>query len=74
MYDEMSEDLKEYSKDSPRKKVPLWGQAIKALMEKTKGEAKEVTVQSLSKSTGINDKHLFNILAQRVQDPSRRLW
>ena len=63
-------NLKEKAKDFPRKKTPLWGQAIKQLMEEKKTGAGEITVQSLSKLTGINDKHLFNILAQRVRDPS----
>ena len=70
MYDEIGQDLKEHSKDFPRKKVPLWGQAIKTLMEEKKARGEEVTVQSLAQKTGMNDKHLFNILAQRVQDPS----
>lgn len=71
MYDEIANDLSEHYKDFPRKKIPLWGQAIKKLMEERSAKgAEEVTVQSLSKATGITDKHLFNIMAQRIQDPS----
>ncbi len=70
MYDEIREDLKEYHKDYPRKKAPLWGRATKALMDEKNAKGEEASVQWLSKRTGITDKHLFNILAQRVQDPS----
>ena len=70
MYDEISQDLKEHNKEFPRKKAPRWGQAIKTFLEEKKGQGQEITIQSLAKKSGINDKHLFNILAQRVQDPS----
>lgn len=70
MYEEIGRDLKEHHKDFSKKKGPQWGKAIKSLMAETEGKAGEITVQSLAKSSGINDKHLFNILAQRVQDPS----
>jgi mannose-6-phosphate isomerase-like protein (cupin superfamily) len=70
MYDEIKQDLGEQFKDFPKKKAPRWGEAIKALIEEKKGRGEAVSVQSLSKKTGMNEKHLFNILAQRVQDPA----
>lgn len=70
MYDEIEQDLKGHFGDYPRKKTPQWGKAIKALMEEKKGRGDEVNVASLARGSGINAKHLFNILAQRVQDPS----
>lgn len=70
MYDEIRKDLTEQFKDYPRKKTPLWGAAIKALIEERKGSGHDSSVGWLSKQTGINEKHLFNIIAQRIQDPS----
>ena len=70
MYDEISEDLKEYHKDFSKRKAPLWGQAIKTLIDEKLAKGEGASVQWLAKQTGINDKHLFNILAQRVKDPS----
>lgn len=70
MYDEIRQDLGEHFKDYPRKKRPLWGQAIKALIEEKRGKGEDISIQSLAQKTKMNEKHLFNILAQRVQDPS----
>lgn len=70
MYDEIGQDLKEHNKDFPMKKAPRWGEAIKTFLQEKKAQGQEITIQALAKKSGINDKHLFNILAQRVQDPS----
>ena len=70
MYDEISKDIGEQYPDFPRKKVPRWGHAMKTLIEQRKGEGREVSIAGLSQATGINAKHLFNILAQRVKDPA----
>ncbi len=70
MYDEIGQDLSEHQKDFPRKKAPRWGMAIKSLLEEKKAQGHEVPIQTLAKKSGLNDKHIFNILAQRVQDPS----
>lgn len=70
MYDEIGQDLKEHNKDFPMKKAPRWGEAIKTFLQEKKARGQEITIQALAKKSGINDKHLFNILAQRVQDPS----
>ena len=70
MYNEISKDLSEHQKDFPRKKIPRWGEAMKTLLLERKSRSEENSVSWLAKTTGMNEKHLFNILAQRVQDPS----
>jgi len=70
MYDEIKNDFSEQYKDFPRKKAALWGEAIKELIDDRKGQDQEINVTWLSKKTGISDKHLFNIIAGRIQDPS----
>jgi mannose-6-phosphate isomerase-like protein (cupin superfamily) len=70
MYEEIRKDLEEQYRDFPRKKAPLWGLALKGLIDEKKGRGDEASIPWLSKRTGINAKHLFNILAQRVKDPS----
>lgn len=70
MYDEIGSDLGEQFKDFPRKKIPLWGKAIKELIAERAGADQDISVPWLSQKTGITDKHLFNIIAGRIQDPS----
>ncbi len=70
MYDEISNDLNEQFKDFPRKKTPLWGKAIKTILEQKKSKGEDISIQSLANKAGMNDKNLFNIVAGRVQDPS----
>lgn len=70
MYDEIKNDLSEAYKDFPRKRAPQWGRAIKALLEERQAKGEAVSIPWLAKRTAINDKHLFNIVARRVQDPS----
>ncbi len=70
MYDEIAADLGEHDKGLPRKKAPRWGQALKALLEEKKARGQDLSVQSLAAKAGLTDKHLFNILAGRIQDPS----
>jgi len=70
MYDEIKNDLTEQFQDFPKKKMPRWGEAVKSLLEEKKGRGDDASVSWLSKRTGINEKHLFNIVAQRIQDPS----
>ena len=70
MYEEIKKDLEEQYQGFPKKKAPQWGQAIKALLGEKQGHGEAVSIPWLAKQTGINDKHLFNIVAQRIQDPS----
>ena len=70
MYDEINNDLKAQYKDYPGKKAPHWGAAIKELLEEKQGAGEAASIPWLAKKTGINDKHLFNIVARRIQDPS----
>lgn len=70
MYDDIARDLDEQYQDFPRKKAPHWGLAIKGLIEEKRVRGEAVSVPWLAKQTGINDKHLFNIVARRIQDPS----
>jgi mannose-6-phosphate isomerase-like protein (cupin superfamily) len=70
MYDDIRGDLSGQFKDFPRKRIPRWGRAIKQLMEEKKSRGEDVSVQWISKQTGMNAKHLFNILAERVKDPA----
>ena len=69
MYDEFRKDLRDEFKDFPKKRTALWGRAIKELMEERKGKELESDVSWLAEKTGITDKHLFNIVAGRIQDP-----
>ncbi|MBI4398415.1 MAG: cupin domain-containing protein [Candidatus Omnitrophica bacterium] len=70
MYDEIRKDLHEQYKDLPRKKIPLWGRAMKQLMGERNGPGGIINVSWLARKTGITDKHLFNILAGRIHNPS----
>lgn len=70
MYDEMNKDLAGQFPDFPRRKIPQWGLAIKGLIESKQARGEDASVAWLAKQTGINDKHLFNILAGRIRDPS----
>ena len=70
MYDEIRKDLEEQYPDYPRKKAPNWGAAVKTLMEERQARGNATSIPWLAKQTGINDKHLFNIVAHRIQDPS----
>ena len=70
MYDEIRKDLEESYKEFPRRKAPRWGEAIKRLLEEKQGRGEAVSVPWLAKRTGLSDKHLFNIIASRVRDPS----
>jgi len=47
----------------------MWGEALKSILEERKLHGNEVTIKSLAAKTGIKDKHLLNIIAQRVKDP-----
>ncbi|PIQ87435.1 MAG: hypothetical protein COV74_00755 [Candidatus Omnitrophica bacterium CG11_big_fil_rev_8_21_14_0_20_45_26] len=70
MYNEFKEDLKNQADKRIRHKIPLWGKAIKGLLAERKENGEESSVTYLAEKTGINDKHIFNILAGRVRDPS----
>lgn len=70
MYDEIKNDLDDQYKDYSHKKAPNWALAIKDLMEEKRAKGEAVSIPWLAKQTGINDKHLFNIVARRIQDPS----
>lgn len=70
MYDDIRNDIADQYKDFPRKKAPHWGLAIKGLMKEKQARGEALTIPWLAKKTGINDKHLFNIVARRIQDPS----
>ena len=70
MYDEIKKDLGEQYQDFPRRKTPAWGTALKSLIEERKAQGDDVSIPWLAKKTGINPKHLFNIMAQRIQDPA----
>ncbi|MBI4971966.1 MAG: cupin domain-containing protein [Candidatus Omnitrophica bacterium] len=70
MYDQFQEDFKEFNKDFPKKKTLQWGRAIKAVIEEKKAKGENISIPKIAKMTGINDKNLFNIVAQRIQDPS----
>ena len=70
MYDEIAKDLEGEYKEFPKKKTPMWGVALKALIEERKAQGDDVSIPWLAQRTGINPKHLFNIVAQRVKDPS----
>lgn len=70
MYDQFQEDFKEFNKDFPKKKTLQWGRAIKAAIEDKKEKGENISVPELAKITGINEKNLFNIVAQRIQNPS----
>jgi len=70
MYDEIKGDLDNQYKEHPRKKAPNWGQAVKDLLKEKSAHGEAVSIPWLAKQTGINDKHLFNIVARRIQDPS----
>ncbi len=70
MYDNIASDLADQYKGLPKAKIPRWGLAIKTLLEEKNRQGKETSVQWLAKKTGINAKHLFNIIAQRIKDPS----
>src|SRR3989338_7992655 len=69
MYEEIGKDLSEKEPLLPKEGRPLWGLAIKAILEERKVRGEDGSVQWLSKETGINPKHLLNIIAQRVKDP-----
>ena len=70
MYEEIGKDLEGQYQGFPKKKAPQWGPAIKTLLEEKQGRGEGVSIPWLAKQTGMNDKHLFNIVAQRIQDPS----
>jgi mannose-6-phosphate isomerase-like protein (cupin superfamily) len=70
MYDEIRKDLSEQNVNPQRKKAPQWGLAVKTLIEERKARGEEASVPWLAKKTGINDKHLFNILGTRVENPA----
>ncbi|MBI2166763.1 MAG: helix-turn-helix transcriptional regulator [Candidatus Omnitrophica bacterium] len=70
MYEELKRDLEGQYAGHPRKKAPQWGAAIKGLIEEKQARGEALSIPSLAKKTGIHDKHLFNIVAQRIQDPS----
>jgi mannose-6-phosphate isomerase-like protein (cupin superfamily) len=70
MYDEIKRDLEEQYHDFPRKKAPQWGSAIKELLDEKRARGEAVSIPWLAERTGIKDKHLFNIVARRIHDPS----
>ena len=70
MYEEIRNELGEQYRDFPRKKAPNWGAAIRGLLDEKQGRGEAVSIPWLAKQTGINDKHLFNIVARRIQDPA----
>jgi len=70
MYDEIGKEIGKEFQDYPRQKSPRWGEAIKQILEEKRGRGQEISVPWLAKQAGINAKHLFNILAGRVQDPA----
>ena len=64
MYQKIMQDTKEYYKDlSNQRKAPLWGDAVKHLFKEKKAKGQDVSVAWLAGQTGINDKHIFNIMA-----------
>ncbi len=70
MYEEISKDLGDQQTFPRKEGRPLWGLAIKSLLEARKKLGEDHSIQWLSKEAGINSKHLINIIAQRVKDPS----
>ena len=70
MYDEIQKDLEEPYQGFPRKKAPNWGEAIKGLLQEKQARGEGGSIPWLAKKTGLSDKHLFNIAAHRIQDPS----
>lgn len=70
MYDEIKKDLEGAYQGFPRKKAPQWGTAIKEMLEEKSARGEAVSIPWLAKRTGVNDKHLFNIVACRTQDPA----
>ncbi|MBI4431315.1 MAG: XRE family transcriptional regulator [Candidatus Omnitrophica bacterium] len=69
MYNEMSDDIKSRTKDLNLKKRPLWGKAVKALLVEKSTTEKPLKVEWLAQQSGLNPKHLHNIIGGRVQDP-----
>ncbi len=69
MYKEANEDLSPKFKDIDLRKRPLWGNAIKELLAQKSTTEKPLKVEWLAQTTGLNAKHLHNIIAGRVKDP-----
>lgn len=70
MYDEIKKDLEGHYKGILRKKAPNWGLAIKELMEERQARGEGVSIPWIAKKAGLNDTHLFNIVAGRTRDPA----
>ncbi len=70
MYDDLKKDITEKLSRPLKAKSALWGTAVKSVMEAKQASGENITVSWLSEQTGIADKHLFNIIAGRIHDPS----
>jgi mannose-6-phosphate isomerase-like protein (cupin superfamily) len=69
VYDDIKKDLSDRHAPPP-KKAPQWGRAIKKLLDEKRARGEPVSIPWLAEQAGMNVKHLFNIVAQRIQDPS----
>jgi len=70
MYNEIWGDLRERFPVKSTQQAPLWGAAIQALLKQKFKEVEPPPVTWLARKTGIHQKHLYNIIAGRVKDPS----
>lgn len=69
MYKETNEDFSSKFKEFNLRKRPLWGKAIKDLLTEKSTTDKPLKVEWLAQATGLNPKHIHNMIAGRVKDP-----
>ncbi len=70
MYDEISKDLSEKYKDMPRRRLPLWGEAIQELLKEKSDDPKNpLPISWLQHRTKIHAKTLHNIVKGHIVSP-----
>ncbi len=69
MYEEISKDLSEKNQDLPRRRIPLWGEAIQELLKENSDTKEPLPVSWLQERTDIHAKTLHNIVKGRINNP-----
>ncbi len=69
MYEEISKDMSEKFQDLPRRKLPLWGEAIQELLKENSDTNDALPVSWLQERTQIHAKTLHNIVKGHILNP-----
>ena len=70
MYEEIGKDFHEKVDQTPSRRAPLWGKAIKSLLSEKSDTPEPRPVKWLALKTEVNEKNLHNIISGRVRDPA----